>query len=46
MLRADLMREAELRRQSRSFLTHLIAATKNGLNFDIESEQWQECGTC
>jgi rsbT co-antagonist protein RsbR len=42
VLRADLMREAELRRQSRSFLSHLIAATKNGLNFDIESEQWQD----
>ena len=42
VLRADLMREAELRRQSRSFLTHLISATKNGLNFDIESEQWQD----
>lgn len=42
VLRADLMREAEIRRQSRSFLSHLTAATQNGVNFDIESEQWQD----
>lgn len=42
VLRADLMREADLRRQSRAFLQALVKALRSGVNVDIESEQWQE----
>lgn len=42
VLRADLMREAEMRRQSRAFLNTLLDATKDGINFDIEAEVWQD----
>jgi rsbT co-antagonist protein RsbR len=41
VLRADLMREAELRRQSRAFLAQLTEATRHGMTFDIDSEAWQ-----
>jgi rsbT co-antagonist protein RsbR len=42
VLRADLMREAEMRRQSRTFLNTLMEATRNGINLDIEAEVWQD----
>jgi rsbT co-antagonist protein RsbR len=42
VLRADLMREAEMRRQSRTFLNTLMEATRNGIDLDIESEVWQD----
>lgn len=42
VLRADLMREADLRRQSRNLLTVMMSATRNGVDFDIESPLWQD----
>jgi rsbT co-antagonist protein RsbR len=39
-LRRDLIREAELREQSRQFLTALTETTQNGASTDITASEW------
>lgn len=42
VLRADLMRESDLRRQSRALLHNLVEALRRGFTLDIDGEQWQD----
>ena len=36
------MREAEIRRQSRAFLAHLVTSLRGGFTTEISGEQWQD----